>query len=342
MPYPSGITTRSRLGWFISCSSVADRVACIIAGTLDLMLQLRLISPPECTDATVRLLVEDDGVVSVEVRRGAAAKPEGSDVVVADVLREHANDLIDAIRGLHVDAAGELSVIDIQATRSEPARRASLALRGRASDVVVWSILESRVHQDGVPSIAFFCFMAIAALIATIGIIVDSSVLIVGAMVVGPEYGPLAALAVATYQGKYRAGRIALVVLVAGLGVAVATSTVSTLVFEALGANIIPPGTRFFTRFVTEPNAYSAVVAFAAGMVGVMAVGLGRSGALTGVVVSATTIPAAAAIGVNAAAADWDEALRGGVQLGINVVCLTAGSLAALIAYRVVTNVLRR
>ena len=82
--------------------------------------------------------------------------------------------------------------------------------------------------------------------------------------------------------------------------------------FEALGANIIPPGSRFFTRFVTEPNAYSAVVAFAAGMVGVMAVGLGRSGALTGVVVSATTIPAAAAIGVNAAEADWDEALRGG------------------------------
>lgn len=92
-------------------------------------------------------------MVSLEVRRGGAAKPEGSDVVVADVLREHANDLIDRIRGLHVDALGELSVLEIQATRSEPARRASLQLRGRASDVVVWSILESRVHQDGVPSI---------------------------------------------------------------------------------------------------------------------------------------------------------------------------------------------
>lgn len=105
--------------------------------------------------------------------------------------------------------------------------------------------------------------MAVAALIATVGIIVDSSVLSVGAMVVGPEYGPLAALAVALYGGKHRAARVAFVVLVAGLGVAVATSTLSTLVFDAFDADIVPPGSRFFTRFVTQPNVYSAVVAFA-------------------------------------------------------------------------------
>ncbi len=73
-----------------------------------------------------------------------------------------------------------------------------------------------------------------------------------------------------------------------------------------------------------------------------MAVGLGRSGALTGVVVSATTIPAAAAIGVNAADGTWDEAMRSALQLGINVVCLTAGSLAALVAYRIVLRTMRR
>jgi uncharacterized hydrophobic protein (TIGR00271 family) len=306
------------------------------------MLQLRLVSPPSCTDSVVNALVANDGVVSVELRRGAALKPEHGDIVVADVLRECANDLVDHIHGLDIEELGELSIIEIEATRSESAHRASLRARGRSSDVIVWTLLETRVHQDGVPSIAFFCFMAVAALIATIGIIVDSSVLIVGAMVVGPEYGPLAAFAVAIYQGKRPTARKAFVVLIAGLVVAIATATLFALVFNALETDIVAPGSRFFTRFVTEPNIYSAIVAFAAGLVGVMAVGLGRSGALTGVVVSATTIPAAAAIGVNTADGTWDEAVRGALQLGINVLCLTLGSLAALLAYQLVGRVMRR
>lgn len=302
------------------------------------MLQLRLISPPTCTDDVVQLLVADEGVVSVELRRHAAVKPAGGDVIVADVLREHANPLIDRIRALDLDELGELSLIEIEATRSEPAHQASRRIRGRASDVIVWTLLESRVHQDGVPSIAFFCFMAVAALIATVGIVVDSSILIVGAMVVGPEYGPLAAFAVAVYGNHGRAARIAIGVVVAGLVVAVVTATVSAWVFNLLELDYSVPANRFFTRFVTEPNVYSAIVAFAAGLVGVMAVALGRSGALTGVVVSATTIPAAAAIGVNTADTEWHEAFRGAIQLGINVVSLALGSLAALYVYKLVNR----
>ncbi len=300
------------------------------------MLQLRLISPPHCTDGVVQMLMADDGVVSLEVRPGAAIKPARSDVVIADVLAEHANEIISRIRALDLDELGELSIIEIGATRSEPAHQAARGLRGRASDVIVWTLLDSRVHENGVPSIAFFCFMACAAVIATVGIIVDSAVLIVGAMAVGPEYGPLAAFAVAVYEGKRTAARIAILVLVAGLVVAVVTATVAGFVFHALDTDFVTPANRFFTRFVTEPNVYSAIVALAAGLVGVMAVALGRSGALTGVVVSATTIPAAAAIGVNAADGDWPEAFRAGLQLSINVVCLAIGSLAALFLYRIV------
>jgi uncharacterized hydrophobic protein (TIGR00271 family) len=307
------------------------------------MLQLRLISPQDCTDKVVELLVADSGVVSVELRRNAAMKPAAcDDVIVADVLVEHANELIDRIRALDLDDLGELSIIEIEATRSASAKHASRGLRGRASDVIVWTLLDARVHQDGVPTIAFFCFMACAALIATVGIVVDSSVLIVGAMVVGPEYGPLAAFAVAVDRRRRSAARTALGVLLGGLAIAVATATIAAFVFDLLDTDYVIASNRFFTRFVTEPNVYSAIVAFAAGMVGMIAVALGRSGALTGVVVSATTIPAAAAIGVNTADAEWDEALRGGIQLGINVVCLTAGSLLALIVYRFVMHRVRR
>jgi uncharacterized membrane protein len=42
--------------------------------------------------------------------------------------------------------------------------------------------------------------MILAAIIAAIGIFLDSPILVVGAMVVGPEFGPLASLCVALVQ----------------------------------------------------------------------------------------------------------------------------------------------
>ena len=39
---------------------------------------------------------------------------------------------------------------------------------------------------------SFLVFMSIATVVAGVGILLDAPILIVGAMVVGPEYGPLA------------------------------------------------------------------------------------------------------------------------------------------------------
>jgi uncharacterized hydrophobic protein (TIGR00271 family) len=296
------------------------------------MLRVRVVSPPHRTDSLVAALLPVPGVVTLAVDRGTSVKPPG-DVVVADVIRECANEVLAHVEALGLDA-GEITLTDISADRSELADDARDEYPGRGVDVVVWDEFEQRVRVDGEPSIAFFSFMAIAAVIATVGIVVDSSVLIVGAMVVGPEYGPLAALAVSLYKRRGRPALDALATLVGGLLLAIVVSTIATTVFEAIDTGIVSVNERFFTKFVTEPNIYSAIVAFAAGLVGIMAIGLGRSGALTGVVVSATTIPAAAAIGVDASNREWDSAGRGALVLLINVLCLVAGSIIALVAQR--------
>lgn len=300
------------------------------------MLQLRLVVPNECTEPVLALVAGDDTVISASFHPGAAVKPAGADVVVCDVLREHASDLIERLEALGVSRTGEISVLEIEATRSEPAHQARRRTPGRGSDVVVWETLEDQIHQDAVPSVAFFCFMAAAAVIATVGIVLDSAVVIVGAMVVGPEYGPLAAAALALYHRRWAVARSALGVLVSGLVLVTAVAAVTTFCFDVLETHVVAAEGRFFTRFVVDPNVYSAIVAFAAGLVGVMAIGLGRSGALTGVIVSATTLPAAAGMGVNAAFGEWSDVGLGAIQLGINVACLLAGSLAALVGYRFV------
>lgn len=296
------------------------------------MLRVRVVSPTGRTDELIGALLPVPGVVSLAVDRDTAVKPPG-DVVVADVIRECANEVLDLIEELGLDA-GEITMVDITADRSDLADDARDEYPGRGVDVVVWDEFEQRVRADGEPSIAFFSFMAVAAVIATVGIVVDSSVLIVGAMVVGPEYGPLAALAVSLYKRRRRPALVALGMLVGGLLLAIVVSALFTTLFEATDTGIVDVNERFFTKFVTQPNIYSAIVAFAAGLVGIMAIGLGRSGALTGVVVSATTIPAAAAIGVDASNRAWESAGRGALVLLINVTCLTAGSVTALVAQR--------
>ena len=49
--------------------------------------------------------------------------------------------------------------------------------------------------------------MVVATLIAAVGILTDQLILIIGAMVVGPEFGPLAGLCVAIVQKRGDAGR---------------------------------------------------------------------------------------------------------------------------------------
>jgi len=296
------------------------------------VLRVRVVSPSERTDELVAALLPVPGVVTLAVDRGTAVKPPG-DVVVADVLRECANEVLERIEALGLDD-GEITLVDIGADQSDLADDARDEYPGRGVDVVVWDEFEQHVRTDGEPSLAFFSFMAIAAVIATVGIVVDSAVLIVGAMVVGPEYGPLAALAVAIYKRRGRPAVDALATLLGGLLLAITVSALCTSVFEAADTGVISANERFFTKFVTQPNIYSVIVAFSAGLVGIMAIGLGRSGALTGVVVSVTTIPAAAAIGVDASEGAWHNAGRGALVLLINVVCLTLGGVTALVLQR--------
>jgi uncharacterized membrane protein len=71
-------------------------------------------------------------------------------------------------------------------------------------------------------------------------------------------------------------------------------------------------------------------VAVLAGAVGMVAVASAKSGALIGVLISVTTIPAAGNVGVAVAYGAWDDAAGAAAQLGINVVAILGSGLAVL------------
>ena len=80
-----------------------------------------------------------------------------------------------------------------RSTRRSPTRRGGRAGgAGLPSDAVVWEEVEARTSETTELGGNFLAFMVLACLIASVGIFTGSPILIIGAMVVGPEFGPLA------------------------------------------------------------------------------------------------------------------------------------------------------
>jgi uncharacterized hydrophobic protein (TIGR00271 family) len=82
--------------------------------------------------------------------------------------------------------------------------------------------------------------------------------------------------------------------------------------------------------FISDPNWYTVLVAVLAGIVGMLALVGAKSGALIGVLISVTTIPAAANVGVAAVYGDWATAAGAAAQLLINLVAIVASGILVL------------
>ena len=89
---------------------------------------------------------------------------------------------------------------------------------------------------------------------------------------------------------------------------------------------------------IASPDFFAFFVAFCAGAAGMISLSTAKSGALIGVLISVTTIPAAANIGVSAAYADWPS-FRGSVtQLGVNLAAILSAGTLTLAIQRAVYN----
>jgi uncharacterized hydrophobic protein (TIGR00271 family) len=120
------------------------------------------------------------------------------------------------------------------------------------------------------------------------------------------------------------------VALAVGFPLGIGAAVLATLVFKWTG---VTPETFASTdhglsNVISSPDFLSFFVAFCAGIAGMLSLTSAKSGALVGVLISVTTIPAAANIGVAAAYGDWSSWRGSMAQLGINLgSILLAGTL---------------
>ena len=179
------------------------------------MVHLRIVVPGQKSERVVDLLEASPSVSSLARIESASRKPPG-DLILCDVAREDASVVIDDLRELGIPDDGSISIEEIDSQLSLAAERAEKAARGSPGDAVVWEEVEARTSESIELNANFLAFMVLACLIASVGIMLGQPILIVGAMVVGPEFGPLAGLSVAIVQRRPDVGLRSLTALAIG------------------------------------------------------------------------------------------------------------------------------
>jgi uncharacterized hydrophobic protein (TIGR00271 family) len=298
---------------------------------LSSVVHLRIVAPADRSERVVDLLERSDSTCNLVLLPGAARKPAG-DVILCDVAREDAIVIIDDLRELEIPRDGSIAIEQIDSQLSEGAERAIRAARGAASDAVVWEEVEARTSESTELGGHFLSFMVLACLIASIGIYLDSPILIIGGMVVGPEFGPIAGFCVAIVHRRAGEARRSLLALAVGFPLAILAAYLFTLLAKATGLldADIESSQHALSDFISHPDGFSFIVAALAGAAGVLSLTSAKSGALIGVLISVTTILAAANIGIAAALGDWSD-WRGSIaQLVVNLVAIVLAGVGTL------------
>ncbi|MGH3883379.1 MAG: DUF389 domain-containing protein [Pseudonocardiaceae bacterium] len=298
------------------------------------MLHLRVTCPAEATDAVLDRLRNDPGTFHLTVLRGAAVDPLG-DLVEADVAREAADGVLADLCALGVDHTGGISLEPLDTVLSDAADAAERAAPGDPADAVVWDELIARTGDDSRLTFTFLSFLTLACLLAVVGVVTNSPVTVVGAMVVGPEFAPLAAIAVGLALRRGDLVRRAALALGVGFPLAMLIAAAGALLGKWAG--LIPAVLRETDQvdFIYDVGAFSFIVALLAGVAGMLSLTSAKSAALVGVFISVTTVPAAGYAVVAATAGEWGTAGLSSLQLLVNLVGIVfAGVLVLLLRTR--------
>jgi uncharacterized hydrophobic protein (TIGR00271 family) len=306
----------------------ARRLAAVYAARV---VHLRIVAPSDRSEKALELLDAYGSVSNVIFLPGASRRPHG-DVILCDVAREDASVVLGDLRELEIPRVGSIALDYVDTHISEAAERAEKFAPGSPADAVVWEQVEASTSENVELSGNFIAFMVLAVLIAMAGIFLDSPILIIGAMVVGPEFGPLAGLCVALVEERGGLALRSLKALAVGFPVAITAGFLVSVAIKELG--LAPDGFDLeggeFTEFITNPDFFSFFVAFLAGVAGVLSLTSAKSGALIGVLISVTTIPAAANIGLAAAYGDGGEWRGAVLQLSVNLTMIVLAGVATL------------
>ena len=207
------------------------------------MIHLRIISPADQADEVLDLLKRCPSTTSVVAYRGAAVDPPG-DVISCDVAEEDASYLVADLRAMRIHERGSVDLERIDATVSTAADEAERRTPGASADAVLWENVGAKIADQGFLSWGLIALFSLAGVIAGVGILIDSAPIVVGAMAVSPDFGPIAAFSVGVVRRRRDYALGGFLAVVAGFTAAIIFAFVSDEVpaLDRRRPGRVPPG----------------------------------------------------------------------------------------------------
>lgn len=261
------------------------------------------------------------------VHRIVALSPEraGTGVVLAaDVRPSVADQVMDLIVSWGVPDD------DYLLTRQEVIAPSPHVTQAPADQSFAWVEVMGQARANARPLGRYLALMAVAAVLAAIGVITDNPILIVGAMAVSPDLLPICAACVGVIARRWSLARRAIVTLLLGIVLTWAVAAAVAWGLQAVG--ILTGDFQVHDTALHGLNHidYSTIlVALAAGVAAMLSFET-RAAAAVGVAISVTTIPASALFGVSLGLGEVGVSWGAAGVLGVNVLLLLLSGTATL------------
>ena len=182
----------------------------------------------------------------------------------------------------------------------------------------------------------YLIYMTLAGVLAGVGLLSNSVPILVGSMIIAPALPPVALVAFGVFHGRPSLAARGAGVAALGLGAAAVAAVLTAMLMRV--TDVIPPGTELLAKPMLEervrPGWWSLAAALAGGVVGVVALTEKKTDTLIGTVAALALVPAGAAAGIAAPAADPDRALGGLLLLGMNFAMIIAMGILVLAILR--------
>ncbi len=277
------------------------------------MRQLFIQVPQGNGEQVLRSAQECDGTnLSMTEARGASS--EQLDLVVVYLPNTNVGPFlssIESIDNMHASVV-PVGVLTLKPPASEVAQQA-VDVTPRSPMEILISGLQSIGSWQG-----FLGYATAAGVVVWLGLLLNSSFLLVAAMLIAPFAGPAMNTAIATARGDLNLLWHTILRYVAALSVTIVTAGILSIIFGQSAVTQSMAST-------ANISATSILLPLAAGAAGALSLAQSQrsslvSGAAIGILVAAALAPPAALVGMATVMGRWELVLSGGFLLGLQLV----------------------
>ncbi|MCA9960321.1 MAG: DUF389 domain-containing protein, partial [Anaerolineales bacterium] len=177
-----------------------------------------------------------------------------------------------------------------------------------------------RIRRGARPDTDFFVLIGLSAMIAALGLLVNSPAVVIGAMLVAPLMSPIVGAGMAVVLGDARFLRLSLGAVARGVVLAIMVGALAGLL--RMGQ---PPTAEILAR--TQPTMLDLAIALFSGMAGAYALcHSDAAGALPGVAIAAALVPPLATVGISLSTGHYASALGALLLFTTNFVAISSAT----------------